>query len=83
MKKYQAKSKWLLYSVIFCAMTFATLTYSNVTVLGSTNLNCCNYGQDCFGLGKNGTDLKCCFPYGGEQPCSPSQPNYCKANFCT
>jgi len=35
--------------------------------------SCCNYGQDCAG-----TD-ECYYPGPNEAPCSPDQPNYCRA----
>lgn len=72
------KFKFLMYTCVTAVMLFAATSYFGLSVSGNSSLTCCSFGQECFGLGKGGSDMQCCEPFGSQTDCSPSKKNYCK-----
>ena len=79
MNKIKMKLKWLLYPSVLFALIFTTVGYLDINVSGKSYYTCCTFGEECFGLGKGGSDMVCCVPYGSQTNCSPSKHNYCKS----
>jgi hypothetical protein len=64
--------KAALYVALLIAMV---LSATQLYVPKASAIACCTFGNQCDG------HAVCCYPYGEQQPCSPTKRNYC-ASAC-
>lgn len=75
MKKLSARFFVNVFAIVETA--FATIQVGGSALIFG-GVNCCTYGIDCQPVSTPDQELKCCYPDGGQAPCSYQNPNYCK-----
>ena len=75
-KRFVIAAKAALYTTFALIIVGAGIVYAS-PIVQSMFVSCCSYGVDCARPGDPAGDLVCCYPAGGQAPCSPDRENYC------